>query len=159
MRLLIVTVGRLRAGSEGELSRRYQKRINQLSPTTGLKLTVREISESNKQRPQERREDDARSIEAGLPAGAILVCLDSRGTQCASEELAERLSIWRDRSVADIALVIGGADGLSETLTGKAQLVLSLGKMTWPHQLVRVMLAEQLYRAMTIMVGHPYHRG
>lgn len=159
MRLSIICVGRLRAGSERELGDRFVTRVNQLGASTGAKLAVREIAESRKPRPQDRREDEAAAITTALPEGATIVALDARGAQLSSESFAERLAEWRDQSVGEVCFVIGGADGLAESLTGKANLVLSLGKMTWPHQLARVMLAEQLYRAMTIILGHPYHRG
>ncbi len=158
MRLSIVAVGRLRTGPERELSDRYRKRVDQLAGATGVTLIVREVAESRKQRPQDRREEEGRLIAAAVPGGALTVALDAGGTQLDSAALAERVADWRDRSAGDVAFVIGGADGLSPSIAGGARLVLSFGKLTWPHQLARVMLAEQLYRAMTILAGHPYHR-
>lgn len=158
MRLTIVAVGRLRTGPERELSDRYRKRLDQLAGVTGITLTVREVAESRKQRTQDRREEEGRLIGAAVPGGALTVALDAGGTQLDSEALAGRLADWRDRAAGDAAFVIGGADGLSPSVVGGAKLVLSLGKLTWPHQLARVMLTEQLYRAMTILAGHPYHR-
>jgi 23S rRNA (pseudouridine1915-N3)-methyltransferase len=158
VRLSIVAVGRLRTGPERELCERYRKRVDQLAGVTGVTLTVREVAESRKQRPQDRREDEGRLIAAAVMGGALTVALDAGGTQFDSEALAERVAGWRDRSVGDVAFAIGGADGLPRSIVRGAMVVLSLGKLTWPHQLARVMLAEQLYRAMTILAGHPYHR-
>jgi 23S rRNA (pseudouridine1915-N3)-methyltransferase len=132
--------------------------VRQLSGTTGLKLTVREIPESKKSRAQDRCDDEGDAIAAALAADAMVVALDAAGAELTSEALAGRIADWRDRSIAEIAFVIGGADGLSPAIVKRANLVLSFGKVTWPHQLVRVMLSEQIYRAMTIIAGHPYHR-
>jgi 23S rRNA (pseudouridine1915-N3)-methyltransferase len=92
-----------------------------------------------------------------MPEGSVLVALDGRGTQLSSADLAKRLDTWR-QSAADLAFVIGGAEGLHESVLKKASLVLSLGAMTWPHLLARGMLLEQIYRAQQILAGHPYHR-
>ena len=88
-----------------------------------------------------------------------MVALDGRGKTLTSEEFATRLARWRDDGIADLVFVIGGADGLDRRLIERAAFVLSLGAMTWPHLLVRVLLAEQIYRAQSILLGHPYHRG
>jgi 23S rRNA (pseudouridine1915-N3)-methyltransferase len=95
---------------------------------------------------------------AALPAGARLVALDERGAAWSSRDLAERLTAWRDRGVATLAFAIGGADGLDAAVTARADAVLSLGAMTWPHLLARCLVLEQLYRAQQIVAGHPYHR-
>ena len=97
-------------------------------------------------------------ILAALPQGARLVALDEHGAGCSSRALADRLASWRDAGVGDLALAIGGADGLAAAVTERADFVLSLGAMTWPHLLARSMLLEQLYRAQQILAGHPYHR-
>jgi 23S rRNA (pseudouridine1915-N3)-methyltransferase len=158
MRLSIVAVGRLKPGAERELSERYAERVRQLATTTGLKLWVREIPESKKSRPQDRRDDEGNSLTAALAADAVVIALDAAGAELTSEALAGRIADWRDRSTAELAFVIGGADGLSEAIVARADLVLSFGRITWPHQLVRGMLSEQIYRVMTIIAGHPYHR-
>ncbi len=93
-----------------------------------------------------------------IPKGAIVVALDGSGTQFTSEEFAQRLGKWRDTSVAEVIFLIGGPDGLAENVRAKANYVMSLGAMTWPHLLARGMLLEQIYRAQTILAGHPYHR-
>ena len=101
---------------------------------------------------------EAELILASLPAGALLVALDERGQSWSSRELAERLAGWRDRGAAALAFAIGGADGLAPAVIERADTVVSLGAMTWPHLMVRSLLLEQLYRAQQILAGHPYHR-
>jgi 23S rRNA (pseudouridine1915-N3)-methyltransferase len=93
-----------------------------------------------------------------VPKGATIIVLDQRGKTLSSEDFATRLGRWQDEGVGDLAFIIGGADGLDPAWRQRAALVLSLGAMTWPHVLARVMLAEQLYRAQSILAGHPYHR-
>jgi 23S rRNA (pseudouridine1915-N3)-methyltransferase len=102
---------------------------------------------------------EAGLILAAIPQGARLVALDERGEAWSSEGLADRLAAWRDRGDAELAFAIGGADGLGAAVLERADAVLTLGAMTWPHLLVRGMLLEQLYRAQQILAGHPYHRG
>ena len=101
---------------------------------------------------------EAELILAALPDGARLVALDERGAAWSSRELAARLTRWRDGGVGTLAFAIGGADGLAPALIERADAVVSLGAMTWPHLLVRSLLLEQLYRAQQIGAGHPYHR-
>jgi 23S rRNA (pseudouridine1915-N3)-methyltransferase len=98
-------------------------------------------------------------ILAALPARARLIALDERGAMWSSRRLAERLAAWRDQGVAELAFAIGGADGLAAEILDRADEILSLGPMTWPHLLARSLLLEQLYRAQQILAGHPYHRG
>jgi 23S rRNA (pseudouridine1915-N3)-methyltransferase len=98
-------------------------------------------------------------IVGALPASAPFVALDERGVQWSSRALAEQIAIWRDRGSPELAFAIGGADGLHSMVLDRADVILSLGSMTWPHLLVRGMLLEQLYRAQQILAGHPYHRG
>ena len=97
-------------------------------------------------------------LERAIPTGALIATLDERGRVMSSIEFAEQLAKWRDGGRQDVAFVIGGADGIDPTLRGKAEFSLSFGRMVWPHMLVRVMLAEQIYRAATILGGGPYHR-
>src|SRR5262249_21203597 len=101
---------------------------------------------------------EAELILAARPRGAPLVALDEKGAGWSSRTLAERLAAWRDQGAAAIAFAIGGTDGLDDALRDRADAILSLGPMTWPHLLVRGMLLEQLYRAQQILAGHPYHR-
>jgi 23S rRNA (pseudouridine1915-N3)-methyltransferase len=101
---------------------------------------------------------EARLLRNALPRGAVVVALDERGQQLSSPDFAARLAGWRDAGRAGVAFMIGGADGLSPDLVAEADFTLSFGRMVWPHMLARVMLAEQLYRAASILAGAPYHR-
>ncbi|WP_022723353.1 23S rRNA (pseudouridine(1915)-N(3))-methyltransferase RlmH, partial [Rhodopseudomonas sp. B29] len=121
-------------------------------------LDIRELSESRAREPAARIAEEAGAIQALIPADAALVVLDETGRSMPSAAFAAQLGQWRDQAVSDTVFVIGGADGLSPELRRKAKLCLSFGAATWPHQMVRVMLLEQLYRAATILAGHPYHR-
>ena len=155
MRLHLCAVGRLRSGPERALVDDYLQRCDRTGRPLGLgPVTEHEV---------EDKRGAGMAAEAGLllraaPAGAVLVVLDERGTTLSSPELATRLAAWRDGGQQDVALMIGGADGLDPMLRAKADLAISFGCMVWPHMLVRVMLAEQLYRAVTILSGSPYHR-
>ena len=158
MRITVIAVGRAQKGPERDLIDRYVERIGQISPSLGIKLSVRELPQSRLGRAADRMADEARAIETAIPAGARCVVLDEGGKSLSSTDLADRLRQWRDDGVADAVFIVGGPDGLALELTERADLALAFGKMSWPHQMVRAMLAEQLYRAMTIISGHPYHR-
>ena len=121
-------------------------------------MRVREVSARGGVRPERQVEAEAEELLAAVPPGAALVALDERGRDLTSEALADQLGRWRDEGARAAAFLIGGPDGLGAAARERASLVLSLGRMTWPHMLVRAMLAEQLYRATTILAGHPYHR-
>ena len=151
MRLWLAAVGRARPGPETELFRTYAGR---LSPA----LNLREVEEKRSLPPPERKAREGDLLLAALPAGATLVVLDERGRTMGSRAFAERLGQWRDGGVGDLAFLIGGADGHGDAVRGRAGLLLSLGAMTWPHMLVRTLVAEQLWRAQAILAGHPYHR-
>jgi 23S rRNA (pseudouridine1915-N3)-methyltransferase len=160
MRLALVCVGKLKAGPERLLFDRYFKRLMEGARGAGLAgVDLREIGESRARRPEERRAQEGAAILGALPKGGALVLLDERGAPATSEEWAADIGRARDESRAAYAVAIGGPDGLDPTLRTGAHRVVSFGAMTWPHQLVRVMAGEQLYRAMTILAGHPYHRG
>jgi len=159
LRLLLIAVGRLKSGPERELFERYFKRLGELTRTAGISsVDLREIGESRARRPEDRRAEEARAILADLPDGATIALLDERGAALASAQWAREIGRARDNAAPAYALIIGGPDGVDPSLREKAQGVLSFGAMTWPHQLVRVMAAEQLYRSLSILVGHPYHR-
>ena len=151
MRLTVVAVGRAQDEPIQELWARYAAR---LKPPLVLRL----VEDKRRGAPAELKAREARLLLDALPERALVVALDGRGKALDSAGLARQLGRWRDQGARDVAFVIGGADGLDDTVLDRAGLVLSLGPMTWPHQLVRVMLAEQLYRAQTILAGHPYHR-
>ncbi len=157
MRIVIVAVGRARTGAVGDLFADYVDRI----AATRLfgRIDLCEVEERRKLPPPELKTREGALLRAALPSGATVVALDARGTPLSSEAFATRLAKWRDSGVQTLAFVIGGADGLDPDFVRKADFVLSLGPMTWPHMLVRVMLAEQIYRAASILRGHPYHRG
>ena len=134
-----------------ELQTLYAKRI--VPPATIL-----ELEEKRPLPPALLKAREAELILAALPAGSRLVALDRGGTAWSSRELADRLAAWRDRGTGAVAFAIGGAEGLGAAVLERADAVLSLGAMTWPHLLARSMLLEQLYRAQQILAGHPYHR-
>src|SRR5579871_4946167 len=158
MKIAILAVGRLKAGPERELFERYHDRAAAAGRRLGLAFTLSELAESRAGSAETRKDQEAEAILARTPHDAMLIALDERGTPLDSQAFAERLRSWRDGGRSDVAIVIGGADGLGRALTARADLRLAFGAMTWPHQLVRIMLAEQLYRAVTILSGHPYHR-
>ena len=149
MRLL--AVGRLRDGPEFELYRRYAGRLR-----PGLALT--EVAEARGGSAAEMRRRDGEALLALLPATAVAVPLDLGGAQPGSEAFAALLQRWL-ASGREPCFLIGGAEGLSPGVLARGETVLSLGALTWPHMLVRAMLAEQLFRAQAILSGHPYHRG
>jgi 23S rRNA (pseudouridine1915-N3)-methyltransferase len=159
VRLALVCVGKLKAGPERLLFDRYLKRLMESARSAALAgVDVREIGESRARRPDERRAEEGAAILAAVPKGGALVLLDERGAPAASEEWAADIGRARDASRPAYAVAIGGPDGLDSSLGAAAHRIVSFGAMTWPHQLVRVMAGEQLYRAMTILAGHPYHR-
>jgi len=160
MRLLIAAVGRLKAGPERELLARYVGRTNAAGKSLALNpLDLVEIPESAAKTDTKRKSDEAAALLSAIPPGAKLIVLDEHGKSIASEDFAKRLARFRDDSAQTTAFLIGGADGLDETLRKKADLTLAYGSATFPHQIVRILLAEQIYRAVTILSGHPYHRG
>ena len=160
MRLVVAAVGRLREGPERELAERYRKRAEQIGRRIGIRsVEIVEIRESRAQELAKRKTEESIAIATVIPDKAVTIILDERGNSLDSASFAARLARWRDDGRQDAVFVIGGDDGLMPTLREKAALTLALGTATWPHQLVRVMLLEQLYRAATILTGHPYHRG
>ena len=159
MRLVVIAVGRLKQGPERELAERYRERFGELGRKLGFRgLEIHEIPESRARDTATRVNEEAAAISAQIPEKSILVALDERGESIDSAAFARHLGRWRDESVTNTIFVIGGADGLSPDLRRKAKLKLAFGAATWPHQIVRVMLLEQIYRAATILAGHPYHR-
>lgn len=152
MKLSIIAVGKLGRDPENAIVERYIKRMP-------WKVTLSEVAEKRPIKGEERRAREADLLTAKIPKGAFVVALDEKGKEFHSESLAEAIDGWRNRGVNTLAFIIGGAGGLEPAITDKADLVMSLGRMTWPHALARAMLAEQLYRASSILEGHPYHRG
>lgn len=159
MRITLFAVGRLKAGPEKDLAGRYLDRFLKSGPAIGLEFArMIEVPESRASNGDVRKREEAALLEKALPDGALLILLDERGKAADSETFASTIGAWRDQGKRDLMIAIGGADGLDPALHARADLVLNLGKMTWPHQLVRILIAEQLYRAVTILSGHPYHR-
>jgi 23S rRNA (pseudouridine1915-N3)-methyltransferase len=159
MRLLVISIGRLKQGPERELAERYRGRFDDIGRKLGFRgLDVHEIPESRARDTATRIAEEAAAISAQIPDKSVLVTMDERGSNIDSATFANHLGRWRDESVANNVFVIGGADGLSPDLRRKAKLSVAFGAATWPHQIVRVMLLEQIYRAATILAGHPYHR-
>ncbi len=156
MRLWLIAVGRSRDGAARALFEEYAARLAAL-PFGALNL--REVEERRKLPAEVLRDREAELLLAAVPPGATVVALDERGTDTTSAAFAERLAGWRDAGIRDLAFLIGGADGHGEAVRNRAAVLLSFGRMTWPHLLARALLAEQLYRAQTILAGHPYHRG
>jgi 23S rRNA (pseudouridine1915-N3)-methyltransferase len=158
MRLSIAAIGRMKQGPERELVSRYLERaVASGRPLAMAGFDVIELGESRAGSASARKLEEAKQLGSALPQG-VVVALDERGKLINSQALAERIARWRDDGKAAVSFVIGGADGLSPDFVSSADLVLSFSPLTWPHQLVRIMLAEQLYRATTILSGHPYHR-
>jgi 23S rRNA (pseudouridine1915-N3)-methyltransferase len=153
-------VGRLKAGPERELADRYFNRLAKAGPAIGLEFAgVHETPESRARSADERKREEGEKLSTRLAPGTALFLLDERGRNITSETFADRIGALRDSGRKGLVLAIGGPDGHDPALTGSAELVLSFGAMTWPHQVVRLLAAEQLYRAATILAGHPYHRG
>jgi len=159
MRILVAAIGRLKQGPERELAEHYRKRIQAAGRPLGWReVEIIEIRESRAQDAERRRVEESIALANVIPVDAMVVILDQTGESLDSAALAGLLRQWRADDRAAACFVIGGADGLAPSLFDRAKLRLAFGKATWPHQLVRIMLLEQLYRAATILAGHPYHR-
>jgi 23S rRNA (pseudouridine1915-N3)-methyltransferase len=159
MRLVVIAVGRLKKGPERELAERYRERFDAIGRKLGFRgLEIHEISESRARDAATRMAEEAAAISVLIPQKYVLVALDERGKSIDSASFAQHLGRFRDEGGENTIFTIGGADGLSPDLRRKAKLTIAFGAATWPHQMVRVMLLEQIYRAATILAGHPYHR-
>ena len=159
MKLSVIAVGRLKAGPEKALADDYRTRAEGLGRKAGIsRLSVVEFAESQAATATSRIADEAKLIAAAVPPKAFAVVLDERGKTMSSAALAGLIQRHIDGGTQDLVFVIGGPDGLAQATRESAGLLLSFGAMTWPHRLVRVMLFEQIYRTVTIMVNHPYHR-
>jgi 23S rRNA (pseudouridine1915-N3)-methyltransferase len=159
MRIVIAAVGRMKQGPERDLAERYRKNAAQAGRSVGLQsLEIVEVKESRAGDAARRMLEESIAIANIIPERAMIAVLDQRGEDLDSAGFAAQLKNWREENRADAVFVIGGADGLAPALRDKANLRLSFGAATWPHQLVRIMLLEQIYRAVTILSGHPYHR-
>jgi len=159
MRIVVIAIGRLKQGPERELADRYRERFDDIGRKLGFRgLEIHEIPESRARDVPARMADEAAAISALIPDKSSIIALDERGETIDSAAFARHLGRWRDESVPTAVFLIGGADGLSPELRRRVKLSVAFGKATWPHKMVRVMLLEQIYRAATILSGHPYHR-
>jgi 23S rRNA (pseudouridine1915-N3)-methyltransferase len=160
MRLIVAAVGRLKAGPERDLAGRFRERAAKAGRHVGIRgVEIVEIRDSRAMEVEKRVLEESIALANIIPDGGMLVVLDQRGESLDSASLAGQIRAWRDGDRPAAVFAIGGADGLTGELKDRARLRLAFGAATWPHQLVRVMLLEQLYRATTILAGHPYHRG
>ena len=159
MRLIVAAIGRLKAGPERELAERYRDRVAKAGRAVGLRdIEIVEIRESRAQEVARRVLEESIALANIIPDRAVVVALDEKGESLDSGSLTGTLRGWRDASRPAAVFCIGGADGLGAEVRQRADLTLAFGAATWPHQLARIMLLEQLYRAVTILAGHPYHR-
>ena len=163
MRLHLICIGRLKAGPEREFAAHYMARAAGVGRSLGVTtVDTREIDESRARRPQDRKKEEAKAIRNLLTslggASSGFVACDETGENLTSAAFAQRFDRFRGESLGSLAIVIGGPDGIDPELRSEAAFLIAFGAMTWPHQLVRIMAAEQIYRALTLLAGHPYHR-
>ncbi|TNE61147.1 MAG: 23S rRNA (pseudouridine(1915)-N(3))-methyltransferase RlmH [Alphaproteobacteria bacterium] len=152
MQVSIIAVGRMGRGPEQELLDQYLKRLPW--KTSVIEIDIRKQAAN----AAERKAREAERLLAAIPQGAALLVLDEYGKDLKSRDFAKKIDDWQTAGFNSLACVIGGADGLDDSILARADLKLAFGSLTWPHMMVRVMLAEQLYRAWSIGAGHPYHR-
>lgn len=159
MKLHVAAVGKLKAGPERDLAEHYFSRIGQLARQAGISsLTVTEHPESQASTAELRKTEEATRLLGACPASAIIIALDEHGTAMTSKEFAATIQKRMETGASDLAFLIGGPDGHSSAVKARASMMVSMGRMTWPHRLARIMLAEQIYRSVTILLNHPYHR-
>jgi len=160
MRLIVIAVGQARGTPEAALTEDYAGRARAIGKRLGFtSVTVEEVSVSKFREARSRLAEEGERLAERIPAGAHVILLDAKGKGMTSDAFAEMLGAMRDAGARDLAFIIGGPDGLTLPERVKAGRSLAFGPQTWPHLLVRAMLAEQIYRAFTILSGHPYHRG
>ncbi|MEO0544691.1 MAG: 23S rRNA (pseudouridine(1915)-N(3))-methyltransferase RlmH [Pseudomonadota bacterium] len=160
MQLGIICVGKMKAGTERDLLNRYCDRIAKSAHQMGMTWAgITEIAESRASDPKNRKSQEAQAILAQIKTDrTALIVLDEVGRDMPSNDWATKIAHFRDNGFSKCLLLIGGADGHDKSLRSRADLTVSFGKQTMPHQLVRIIAAEQLYRVITILIGHPYHR-
>lgn len=159
MRIHIGAIGKLKKSPEHVLAGDYIDRVKKSGKPAGItNINVKEYPESQAATADLRKSDEAARLLAGCPPHSTIIVLDEHGAEISSKQLAVRIGRLRDDGVQNLAFLIGGPDGHAASLLDEAAIKISLGAMTWPHRLVRIMLAEQIYRAVTILLNHPYHR-
>ncbi len=159
MEIHIAAIGRMKAGPERALFEHYKKRLEDIGHSNGISAVhLREFAEGTGRATAERKKKEAVVLLKAIPQDAMIVALDENGSVLSSKKFAGEIGRWRDDGMRHLVFVLGGADGLDVQLVKQAGRVISLGRMTWPHQIARILLCEQLYRAMAIITGHPYHR-
>lgn len=150
LRIDILAVGQLKQGPLHALCKDYQSKIN-------WRLTIHE-TQSRHKAPKAMQGDEHEKLERLIVSGSFVIAMDERGKEIQSRGFAQHFQNFQNTGTSHIQCIIGGADGLSDALRKRANLLLSFGRQTWPHMLARVMLLEQIYRAQQILAGHPYHR-
>lgn len=159
MRMTIAAVGRMKAGAERDLVDRYAERARKAGRNLGItKIDIRDIAESRATASDRRRDEEADRLVSDIPPDAQVVVLDETGKAMTSRAFADWIARQRDSGAGDMHFLIGGPDGHGASARSRANLTLSLGAMTFPHQIARILIVEQIYRVMTILGGHPYHR-
>lgn len=159
MRITICAVGRLKRAPEAELCSDYLTRAEKLGRQVGItKAQIIEVAESDDAQSAARKAQEADALHAKMSSGAMIICLDEHGQSVDSKSFSNIIKRAADDGTSELAFVIGGPDGLSPELLERASRTICFGRMTWPHRIARVMLLEQVYRAVTLMVNHPYHR-
>lgn len=160
MRLSVLAIGRLAPGPETALTDSYLRQVDGFRTRSRIgPARLRELDAKKPKAGEDQRDAEARLLFEAASSADVIVTLDERGTSLGSQAFADTLGRWRDEGAREAAFLLGGADGHGAAAREQARLILSFGAMTWPHALARAMLAEQLFRAATILAGHPYHRG
>lgn len=160
MRLLILAVGHARGTPEAALTDDFVGRAKAMGKRLGFSaVTIEEVPQSKLREARGRIAAEGEKLAARIPAGAHVIFMDAKGKGMTSDGFAEMLAAMRDAGAREIVFLIGGPDGLDPGPSVKPGRSLAFGPQTWPHLMVRAMLAEQIYRAFTILAGHPYHRG
>lgn len=159
MQVTIHAIGRMKKGPEQELLHRYLDRFDKSGASLGLQhQPLRELPESRAADTEARKADEAERLLHAIKPTDILIAMDERGKTLTSPDFASKIGQWRDDGISHLHFIIGGPDGLSKEVRHRADFTLCFGAATWPHQIARIMLAEQIYRAASILAGHPYHR-
>ncbi|WP_370931825.1 23S rRNA (pseudouridine(1915)-N(3))-methyltransferase RlmH [Bartonella sp. DGB1] len=159
MKIKFICIGKMKKGAEQELFERYYQRAKRNFQTLGIYLMpVIELPESKSSNVEERKKREGENILSSLNNKAYLILLDELGQMLPTKKFADLLPKLKQTGINNVTFAIGGADGHSEEIKKRADKILSLGLMTFPHQIVRILLAEQIYRNATILLNHPYHR-